>query len=264
MTGFRDQAPETEAPPNDSAILPDVSKLEAMAEFAAGAGHEINNPLATITGRVQMLLRGETDHDRRQMLETIGGQAYRIRDMIGDAMLFGRPPKPQPEQVDLSTIVESVLEAYAERVQSMKCHLDLQLMDGLSLWADPVQLKVVISNLLDNSLNAISNGGIIAVSSNTAELPGGQSATRFVISDNGGGLSEIDRVHLFDPFYSGRQAGRGLGFGLPKCWRIITLHGGQIFAAINADFDESLLMGGVSFVINWPANASINEQPPTS
>ena len=83
---------------NDSvnSFKPDSAKLEALAEFAAGAGHEINNPATTIAGRATLLLRDETDPIRRQALKTIGGQAYRIRDMIGDLMLFARPPEPQP------------------------------------------------------------------------------------------------------------------------------------------------------------------------
>jgi len=66
------------------------------------------------------------------------------------------------------------------------------------------------------------------------------------ISDDGPGLSPADREHLFDPFYSGRQAGRGLGFGLAKAWRIVTLHGGQIEVV-------SPEKGGVLFTIFWPA-----------
>ena len=68
------------------------AKLEALAEFAAGAGHEINNPVATIVGRAELLLKGETNPERRQALLTIGAQALRIRDMIGDLMVFARPP----------------------------------------------------------------------------------------------------------------------------------------------------------------------------
>ncbi len=85
------------------------AKLEALAEFAAGAGHEINNPLAAISGRVQLLLATETDPAKRQALKTIGGQVYRIRDMIGDLMLFARPPKPDPELLDLAETISEVL-----------------------------------------------------------------------------------------------------------------------------------------------------------
>ena len=97
-------------PSDDSTafVLPDAAKLEALAEFAAGAGHEINNPLATIIGRAQLLLKDERDPQRRQMLLSIGAQAYRIRDMIGDAMLFGRPPAPELADVNLADAVSSV------------------------------------------------------------------------------------------------------------------------------------------------------------
>jgi C4-dicarboxylate-specific signal transduction histidine kinase len=68
---------------------------------------------------------------------------------------------------------------------------------------------------------------------------------KLVVSDNGRGLSQADREHLFDPFYSGRQAGRGLGFGLSKCWRIVTGQGGRIDVSEN---DEA----GVTFTVWWP------------
>ena len=96
-------------------ISPDRDKLEALADFAAGAGHEINNPLATIIGRAQMLLKDETDPQKRQMLMSIGAQAYRIRDMIGDTMLFGRPPCPELQVVNLTEVVDRVLAKQADK-----------------------------------------------------------------------------------------------------------------------------------------------------
>ena len=70
-------------------------KLEALVEFAAGAGHEINNPLTVISGRAQLLLRDETDPERRHALALIVAQAMRIHEMIADLMLFARPPRPE-------------------------------------------------------------------------------------------------------------------------------------------------------------------------
>src|SRR5882724_357569 len=95
--------PEAESSVSDRQLA--ELKLRALAEFAAGAGHEINNPVATIAGYAQQLLADETDPDRRHALATIGAQAYRIRDMIGDVMLFARPPQPRPEQIDLTAAV---------------------------------------------------------------------------------------------------------------------------------------------------------------
>ena len=75
-------------------------KLEALADFAAGAGHEMNNPLAVIAGRAQLLLGDETDPERRAALALIWAQAQRVHEMIADAMLFARPPAPQFEQIE--------------------------------------------------------------------------------------------------------------------------------------------------------------------
>src|SRR5664279_4055523 len=76
-------------------------KLEAMAEFAAGAGHEINNPLTVIAGRAQLLLRGETDPERRHALALMNAQAMRVYEMIADMMLFARPPRPELQPVEV-------------------------------------------------------------------------------------------------------------------------------------------------------------------
>ncbi|QGQ22715.1 hypothetical protein F1728_08505 [Gimesia benthica] len=231
-------------------ILPDADKLEAMAEFAAGAGHEINNPVATIVGRVQMLLKSETDPERRQALSTIGGQAYRVRDMIGDAMLFARPPAPRPEALSLSQTIDDVLVSLQEEINQWKVQLEVNIAESLSLYADETQWKVVLSNLLLNSLQAMEAGGQIKISASPLETESGPFIHLKVI-DEGAGLTEEERIHLFDPFYSARQAGRGLGFGLSKSWRIATQHGATIAAEPNSD-------RGVTFHLYWPAEKPDN------
>ncbi len=231
-------------------IIPDVDKLEAMAEFAAGAGHEINNPVATIVGRVQMLLKSETDPERRQALSTIGGQAYRVRDMIGDAILFARPPAPRPETLSLSQTIDGVLVSLQEEINQGKVQLEVNIAESLSLYADETQWKVVLSNLLLNSLQAMEAGGQIKISASPLETESGPFIHLRVI-DEGAGLTEEERIHLFDPFYSARQAGRGLGFGLSKCWRIATQHGATIAAEQNPD-------SGVTFHLYWPAEKPNN------
>jgi signal transduction histidine kinase len=224
----------------------EAAKLESLAELAAGAGHEINNPLATISGRVQLLLREETDPNRRQALSTIGGQAFRIRDMIGDLMLFARPPQTHPESIKLADVLDEVLSGLQERAGSQNCTFDAEADPSVTVWADRGQLCVVISSVICNSLDALIGGGPIDISvRSTAE---GRFAL-LSVADQGPGLSETDRRHLFDPFYSGRQAGRGLGFGLSKCWRIVSNHQGRIEV-------ESLPGKKTTFKVYWPQDAS--------
>jgi len=220
--------------------------MEALAEFAAGAGHEINNPLATIIGRAQLLLKGETDPQRRALLQTIGAQAYRIRDMIGDTMLFGRPPRPEPKSVCLREAIEQVVQQQSELLAHAQCTVIIAVAPELQVRADPVQLAIVLSELLRNSRQALPAGGGIRI-----EAPGATDAAgriQITVQDHGVGFQPLEREHAFDPFYSGRQAGRGLGFGLPKCWQIVRQHGGTI--AI-----ESPEGGPTTVHLGWPPAA---------
>lgn len=225
----------------------EAAKLAALAEFAAGAGHEINNPLATISGRVQLLLRDETDPERRRALTTIGGQVYRIRDMIGDLMLFARPPAPQPRMLDLNAVVQLVANSLAEKLADAQCTLQIDAEGNPAIWADERQLEIVIGCLLQNSIDASAPGGQIRLETRSGR-DANQPVVVFRVIDNGSGIDEATREHLFDPFFSGRRAGRGLGFGLSKCWRIVTNHAGRISVA-------SVPGDATTFEVIWPAES---------
>ncbi|MGD9854486.1 MAG: sensor histidine kinase [Planctomycetaceae bacterium] len=220
------------------------AKLASLGEFAAGAGHEINNPLAAISGRTQLLLRDEQDPERRRHLTTIGAQALRIRDMIGDTMLFARPPAPEPQGLDFSEVLDTTLHRFAERLASCGLVVQRECEADLPIWADATQLAVVVSELVRNAIDVSPPGGIIRIKA-CRESVGGPDWVRFSVRDEGPGLTAESSAHLFDPFYSGRPAGRGLGFGLSKCWRIVTNHGGQI------DVEDGLERG-FGMTVRWP------------
>lgn len=223
----------------------EAAKLRSLAEFAAGAGHEINNPLATIIGYAQQLLAAETDPDRRHALATIGGQALRIRDMIGDVMLFARPPQPKSVSLDVSAVLCEVAAKFSGDAAAAGVSLEIRAATPVSAMADPAQVRVATAAVIRNAVEATTSGGRICVSTERRDDALGRWAV-VVVRDTGQGLSASDREHLFDPFYSGRQAGRGLGFGLSKAWRIVTLHGGRIEVAAPAG-------GGAEFTVYWPA-----------
>jgi signal transduction histidine kinase len=201
-------------------------KLEAMKELAYGASHEINNPLANIAARAQTLLRDETAPDRRISLEAIHQQAMRAHEMISDLMLFARPPQLNLESVDLAVLVRKIADDLEAKLQRRSIRLTLHLPAAACLIrGDQQQLAVAFRALCDNSAEAIGNQGTIEITLG----PGGAEGTvSLEVVDTGTGISTKVREHLFDPFYSGREAGRGLGFGLSKCWRIVTDHGGSI------------------------------------
>jgi len=203
------------------------AKLDAMAEFAAGAGHEINNPLAIISGHAQLLLRQVTHPEWQRMLATIVVQAQRAHEMIADARLFARPPKPVFTPVNYVELLQTIVEEYAPQAASRQIRLELTTRpEGLAIFegeADRSQILTALGAIVKNALEAVPENGIVSLG-----IHAEANHVEISIADNGPGISPEIRRHLFDPFFSGRQAGRGLGMGLSKAWRIVTLHGGRI------------------------------------
>ncbi len=202
----------------------EAEKIAAMGEFAAGAGHEINNPLTVITGRAQLLLRDEADPERRRDLAVMNAQAMRIHEMIADLRLFANPPELERQSLDLTVLIRRLIDEMqpiAARQETTVC-----LVEGSStipVVADAVQLTVAIKSLCQNALEALGHRGRIEVAVNSND-----DEASITVTDDGPGILSEQRPHIFEPFYSARQAGRGIGMGLSKCWRIVTQHGGRI------------------------------------
>ncbi|HET6425310.1 MAG TPA: HAMP domain-containing sensor histidine kinase [Planctomycetaceae bacterium] len=235
-------ADDAQSQDSTTAWLPSPERLEVLAEFAAGAGHEINNPLATIIGRAQQLLRDETNPQRRQSLAIIATQAYRVRDMIGDVMTFARPPTPQRSVFDAAAQIRTIAERLQEPLTAGSCELAVTGSSAARIDADSSQFAVVISELIRNAITALQpDGGTITVTVSTAER-----GVEVAVTDHGKGFTSTEREHAFDPFFSGRQAGRGLGFGLCKAARIVHLHGGAVLI-------HSPPGGPTTITTQWPS-----------
>jgi signal transduction histidine kinase len=233
----------------------EAAKLDALKEFAYGASHEINNPLANISARAQTLLQDERDPERRRRLAAINAQAFRAHEMIADVMLFARPPRMERQAVDLAELVASLLDELSEPAATQHTQfLWNPPLEPIVASVDPVHLRVALKAIVANALEALAEGGRIEIivrrGMSLGTLSATSSATRdsveIVISDSGPGIPDHARSHIFDPFFSGREAGRGLGMGLPKCWRIVREHGGQIDV-------ESPAGRGATFKIALPA-----------
>jgi signal transduction histidine kinase len=143
-------------------------------------------------------------------------------------MMFARPPQLTVETVDLVELVETVFGELKQDADGQQSEL-LRNDDHpqLMINADKAQLSATVKALVINSLEALGHGGWVRLE--LKELAGdGCGDVQLVVSDNGPGIPPETREHIFDPFYSGREAGRGLGFGLSKAWRCVTDHGGRI------------------------------------
>ncbi len=222
----------------------EAEKLESLKELAYGAGHEINNPLANISARAQTLLPDERDPERRRLLAAIQTQAMRAHEMIADMMLFARPPRPKFEEIDLTALLRALTQELAPQAEQARCELTfVGPTSPVIVSADRTQIATAIRAVCVNALEALVTGGRVVIS--TAESAPLDNTVQIAVSDNGPGISVETRRHVFDPFFSGREAGRGLGFGLSKCWRIVTLHGGRIDV-------ETEAAGGARFTISLP------------
>jgi signal transduction histidine kinase len=200
-------------------------KLTAMSELAAGAGHEINNPLAVISGQAQYLAGRETDPDRCKALQTIISQTRRIHQILNEMMQFARPAAPQPQPVNPWELIQEAAAGLAElasrnRVQVL-CPEPPPIPGRLVV--DPTQVRMVLSCLLRNAIEAAPAEGWAGL---RLQVVG--ESLEFIVEDNGTGPTPSARQHMFDPFFSGRSAGRGRGLGLPTAWRLAQLNGGQV------------------------------------
>jgi signal transduction histidine kinase len=199
-------------------------RLEALAEFAAGAGHELNNPLAVIVGRAQLLLAKANDPDTVRSLRAVIGQGRRAHRILRDLMYVARPPALRPRPCVPDDLVRSCLRDLQPEVEAKGLSLIVELDEHCrGVWIDPDPLRHLIDVLTRNALEATPQGGTIRV---TSCLVHGQ--LEWTVRNSGQGIDPRDGKHLFDPFFCGRQAGRGLGLGLPRAARFIDQVGGRL------------------------------------
>ena len=224
-----------------------TEKLAALKQLAYGASHEINNPLANIATGAQALLQLEPDEDRRHRLANIYQQAMAAHEMISDLMLFAHPPAPEMKTEDLRGLVSEIVNRAEQQNRIMR----VTFGPGVdSAKIDRNQIIIAIEVLLRNAFEAISQMEDPPTPNVSLRVDVVSDAAtdwlRIFVVDNGPGFTKQQSRHLFDPFYSGREAGRGLGFGLSKAYRIVKLHHGDIVAQRDSEIGET------TFLISLP------------
>lgn len=201
------------------------AKLAGLAELAAGAGHEINNPLAVISGNAQRLLRTEPDPARNESLRAIVRQSHRISGLLRDLMEFARPPRPIRRAFPLSQLLDAVKDEYAPLAAERSVRLEFDYTGSMP-WidADVKQLTHALGALVRNAIEATPIGGCVCVSLSGSD----DEPVVIAVEDSGPGMTPDVVEHAFDPFYSGRSAGRGRGLGLSTAWQLTRQNGGDV------------------------------------
>ncbi len=217
-------------------------RLAALGELAASLAHEIRNPLGAVSGAVQLLAeRPDLNDEDRSLGEIIGRELDRVERLIGDMLDFARPRDPARKRVELSRVAEEVVAAFARGSEAEGRAIEFRATADGGAEVDESQLRQVLWNLLRNAAQVTEEGDGIHV-----ELGGDEELVRLSVADTGPGIDARDRERIFDPFYSTRE--RGLGIGLALCRRVAETHGGSIRAGAGAG-------GGAEIAIEIPRRA---------
>ena len=215
-------------------------KMSALAELAAGAGHEINNPLAVISGQAQYLIKKlareqelggfeDSDSPKHEIfadsLKRIVTQTERVHQILSDLMQFARPVPPQPVPVDVASLVHDALALHQDLADQRRVRLVCDdSHETVDVFGDPRQSRTALSCLVRNAIESAPEDGWAGV-----KVHIGESGVDICVEDNGPWPAPTVRDHMFDPFFSGRAAGRGRGLGLPTAWQLARQNGGDVF-----------------------------------
>jgi two-component system sensor histidine kinase PilS (NtrC family) len=201
-------------------------RLAMIGQLAAGIAHEIRNPLASISGSVELLRQGPSPSDEdRTLMAIVHREIQRLNVLIGDLLDYANPRPAQPVDFDLGVMVEETLQVARREQAFAAIELAFSVDRPLPLHADPAKLRQVLWNLLRNAADAAALGGH-HVRVDARREP---DATTLVVTDDGPGIPADQLTRIFDPFFTTKAKGTGLG--LATCHAIIAEHGGHIDAA---------------------------------
>lgn len=201
--------------------------LAAAGEMACGAAHEINNPLAVMVGRADMLGSNEPDEQRRAMAETIARKGHEITEIITELVEFARPPEPQADVVSVRRLVDAAAGTVREYAQEQNVSIEIESIDELpEAMIDYEQCFPALAEIITNAVNSYHGpGGVVRIKGREDALTG---QILLEIVDQGCGMDEETLSKAFAPFFSGRPAGRGRGLGLSRSCRCIEANGGHL------------------------------------
>jgi len=233
-----------------------ADRLATVGRLAANMAHEIRNPLASISGAVQMLVRDlPANGGRERLVEIVLRELGRLNDLVGDFLDYARPAPMAPIAVDMSQLLDEVLLLIEHRSLPPNLKIIREYGESLIAHVDPQQMRQAIWNLCLNAVQAIPDGnGEIRVGSRLLSSDPGR--VQLWISDTGSGIAEDDLPHVFEPFYSTKPEGSGLG--LAVVYRVVQDHRGQI--EMRTQPGE-----GTTFTLTLPAvSEAVRSEPCTS
>ena len=216
-------------------------RLAAIGRLAAGIAHEIRNPLAAISGSIELLVSsgvGDATPEARELGGIVQRETERLNALITQLLEFARPHTPDLVPLDLADAVSELVQVWKNDRSLGDTRIELTASTEVRVAADAAQLRQVVWNLLRNAAEA-APGGVIRVVVRSAA-----SRALLVVSDEGPGISDDQLSRIFEPFFSTKPAGTGLG--LPTVHRIVEEHHGSVELARSPE-------GGTTATVSLPA-----------
>jgi len=227
-----------------------ADRLAAVGRLSSGLAHEIRNPLASISGSVQLLLEDEkVNEEDRHLMNIVVKEADRLSLLLSDFLDFARPSALQLGLVDIALLLDELIALVNASGQFQNVIIEKAYQGSIPMNVDPQKMHQILWDLLINAGEAAKPEGRIRIEINAAQ-------GEIVIEDTGVGIADEDRDRLFEPFYTTKEKGTGLG--LANVYANVEAHQGRIYV-------ETGRLGGARFIIELPeqcriASSSIAEE----
>jgi signal transduction histidine kinase len=217
-----------------------AERLSAIGQLSAGLAHEIRNPLASIAGAASILRRNEAaDPKSSKCLDIIQSECKRLNGLLTTFLNFARPRPPHLQQATVDSILDSVITLAQHAISTKNIDFRREIKPGLPpIECDPEQMTQVLLNLVINATEASEAGSVVTLVADQTD-----DMIRIRVVDQGSGVAPEDIDKLFNPFFTTKETGTGLG--LPVAHQIVTQMGGLLTAHRNPE-------GGMTFSIAFP------------
>jgi signal transduction histidine kinase len=215
-----------------------ADRLATIGQIAAGAAHEIRNPLTSIRSTIQYLKKKSRDSDQGEMFSELMIEVDRIDEIIHGLLSFSKPVTPQKERIELSVLIRQVLTLTSSTARRNRVKVKFDPPDDHdTIKADHNQLKQVFLNIILNAIQATPNDGHLTIEIETLQKHGKTQSYRIRFIDTGKGIPDEHMEQIFDPFFTTKKDGTGLGLSI--CYGIVQQHRGEIEIESSTDPDNS-------------------------
>jgi len=216
-----------------------MDRLSLLGQLAAGLAHEIRNPLGSLVGSVEILEEslGE-NHPKIEFVTIMHRELNRLRDKLNEFLKFARPAPPQRIENSINDVVNAGVDLVQREAAKSSSRIETRIDEKVPLISmDAEQVKQILINLLLNAVQAMPDGGTVTVTTGVFD-----KGVFFSVEDEGAGVPEVNREKIFDPFFSTKKDGTGLGLPIVK----------QLAEAMNGTITLSPVSAGARFEVRIP------------